>query len=338
MSPCTPLEVLAPSYIVLSVSSFKWHTCFCFPSFPSKQGSLHLMSGRKRPGKSDGINRKEFKRASDSHAISRGLHKGQEILSTQVTFLEALPNLFKLLRLLWSLSPRRTLVMSLGNFTKSLLPAYDLSIRARLIEVLNVAIRDKSPLENHKVLRLLVLQLVSLVSRNVLEVALSDNQQLLNSTMSRALKQQLLKAHLTLDAAALEDSKNVAILADAVSMTEPGYLGSLTSIVFNLTNSFTDITARIAATSRIISMDALPYFILYSLVPIAMKTYGRFRNREWAVTVGQDAFQRRTDLAAIAFDPKVKSLKNLPGLKELISVVQTGGPSVQLAGIPDRGV
>lgn len=223
----------------------------------------------------------------------------------QISFLEALPQLMKLLKLLWMLAPARTVIMLLGNFTKSLLPAADLRIRAELIEIINTTIRRDREFKGREIGKLLFLQLISLIFRNVLSVALSNNQQHVNARLTAVLKRKLMETHLKLDTAALEQPDNQRLLTDAVHMSSPGYLGQLVTITFNLTNSITDITARIAATSQTISWDALPYFMLYSFVPVLRISYSRLNPMVWNTQADQNDLVRKEDLASIAFDTKV---------------------------------
>lgn len=255
----------------------------------------------------------------------------------QVTFLEALPQLLKLLTLLWQLSPTRTLVMLFGNFTKSLIPAYDLSIRAQLIEIINVTIRNKQQFQGSRIMRLLVLQLASLLFRNGLEIALNNNQLVVNTELTRILKRQLLDVHLKLDSAALAIPANQALLTDAVSMTSPGYLASLISIVFNLTNTVTDLSARVLATSQTISLDALPYFLTYSALPLTRILYSRFRDRNWQPSEDAADNLRKADLASIAFDVKVKKPSVIKAIADL-SLVQTRIVLDESAGVRGRRV
>lgn len=239
-----------------------------------------------------------------------GIHMPTPIDSLlHVSFLEALPQLMKLLQLLWLLVPVRTVIMLLGNFTKSLLPAVDLKIRAELIDIINNTIRHDRDFQGQEIGRLLVLQLLSLVLRNLLSVALANNQQYVNAKLTAVLKRKLMETHLKLDTAALEVPENQRLLTDAVYMSNPGYLGNLVTITFNLTNSIIDITARIAATSQTISWDALPYFMLYSFVPLLRISYTRFNPSNWTEQPNQADMLRRDDLASIAFDTKVWLMK-----------------------------
>lgn len=240
-------------------------------------------------------------------------HLGQSLRTTtteavkHVTLLEALPQLIKLLKLVWTLAPMRTAIMVLGNFTKSLLPALELRIRAQLIEHIDKVISGQSRFHGRSILSLLLLQLSSLTVKNLLEVAINNNQSLVNTRLSTVLRRDLLDAHLKLDVAALEDPTTQSILKDAVAMTTSGYLGELVRVVFNFTNSTTEIVARIAATSRIISMDTLPYFLLYSIVPLLRMTLMSSGIVQSAAVPNSDAVLRKADISSIAFSTKVRT-------------------------------
>ena len=238
----------------------------------------------------------------------------------QITFVQASPQLLRLLYLSWSLSRRRTIAMLLGNVFESLLPAYDLSLRADLIEIINDAVRRKT-FQGRRVARLLLLQLLSLILRNVVNILTTSNQQIINLRVSRILKRQLLDVHLKLDVVALETPEVQRILGEAEAMTNPGYVSVLISTVFNMTNSVTDIVARIAATSRNINIEAIPYFLAYSVVPLANIVYGRKRfSYESDI---EPHILRKQDLSSIAFDTKSRREVSLLNLQDYLATEYT---------------
>lgn len=222
-----------------------------------------------------------------------------------VSFVEAIPQLKNLLSLLWKLAPYRTIIMLCGNVTKSLLPAIDLRVRAELIDIINKIIRKDREYQGTTIARLLVIQLFSLILKNFLENALSKNQTHVNTQLTLVLKRRLLDAHLRLDSAALLLPENQQILGDALAMSNPNYLGSLVHVCFNLINSLTDISARMITTTQTISFIALPYFMLYSIVPLMKVAHFRLRTSNKVLEATDTDIIRKADISSIAFDAKV---------------------------------
>lgn len=250
------------------------------------------------PG-TDGYSRRHTVRDMLKTAVSK-----PEIDIKHMTLVEASPQIWRLFKLSWRLARARTIVMLVGNIVKSLLPAYDLSVRAELIDVTNAILRGQKSFEVRKIVRLLVLQLLSLLLKNIVEVVTNNNQIIINLRLVRVLRRRLLEAHLKLDSVALNRPDTQALLKGAVAMTEQNYLTSLIRTVFSLSNSALDITARVLTTSRTINLPALPYFLMYSVVPLLRITYSRL----YRVVKSHDTATeelRKADLAMIAFDTKV---------------------------------
>ncbi|BFZ57684.1 hypothetical protein PYCC9005_004737 [Savitreella phatthalungensis] len=231
------------------------------------------------------------------------------------TLREAAPSAIRLFSLLWQLVPYRTILMVVGNLVKSLLPAVDLDLRARLLDLVAATVQRKSPFEAARAIKLLAYQLGSLLLRTGIEELLVRNGQVVNLTVARRLRHDLLRVHLQLDLAALEDQEIRQVLADGVPLSQPGFVGSLVWSVFNVTNAAVDITARIYAASRTLSWQALPYFGLYSVEPITRILVGRFR-RPRENPERDEVRQRRADLDHVALSTSYRRDVALYGIED----------------------
>lgn len=196
--------------------------------------------------------------------------------------------------------------MILGNFTVSLLPAYDLSVQAKLISYINASFRKRIAMSGGRISTLLFTQLLSLILRRVLEQAIANNQGILNERISKVLTRDLLRVHLSLDTAALEIVDNQRILSEARIMAQPGFLSMFTTVFFNITNSLTDATARITTASKTISYDAMPYLAFYSALPLFRMIHNKIRRQGRTISQSIDARQRKAAIETVVYDIKVR--------------------------------
>ena len=232
------------------------------------------------------------------------------------TLKEATPSALRLFWLVWRLAPYRTVVLVVGNFTRSLLPAIDLDIRARLLDMVTAAVDRRSVFDSAKALRYLVYQLASLAFRNVIDELLSRNQAVVNAAIARQLRHDLLRVHLKLDLAALEDDEMQQVLHDGVMLSQPGYVNGLVWSTFNVSNAVVDISARVVAASRTLSWQALPYFALYSVEPLARLAMVRWRRGRTPPRRQEEARQRKKDISQIALSAGYRREVGLFGMED----------------------
>ena len=88
-------------------------------------------------------------------------------------------------------------------------------------------------------------------------------------------------------------------------MTNSGHFMSFATVFFNITNSLTDVTARITTATKTISYDALPYLVFYSALPIFRFVHNRVRRGRMPMYQAGDALRRKNDIESIVYDTKV---------------------------------
>lgn len=281
------------------------------------------MSGRRRgyghaPGRGQGqghTRRKDGLRQLN-RVTRQGFNAVHALAESELpTLREATPSALRLFRLVWRLAPYRTVVMVAGNFTRSLLPAIDLDIRARLLEMVTATVERRSVFDSARALRYLFYQLASLAFRSLIDELLARNQKIVNAAIARRLRHELLRVHLRLDLAALESEAVQQTLQDGVMLSQPGYVNGLVWSAFNVSNAVVDISARIVAASRTLSWHALPYFGLYSIEPLARMAMVRFRPEHAPPQRQVDARQRKKDVSQIALSPAYRREVGMLGIE-----------------------